>query len=153
MDIIVIFEGVAHLLEVFVFWFCVVFFGLMIITRPKLLILIPIGFVVFILKTIAFIFVFLLERASHKVIVFLVNREINFFEKSINNIGIKNELDVGACHLYFNRISPTSINTLFYVYLGRAFEEIESGEYEDEQIERYIHLLEIMNRCLIFKPI
>lgn len=153
MDIIVIIEGVAHLLEVFVFWFCVVFFGLMIITRPKLLILIPVYLVLLLCKSVLFLLAFLFKGIVRWFVDFLINNEIKFFERSINNIGIKNELDVGACHSYFNKIGANSINMLFYVYLGKAFDEIESGEYDDEQIERYIHLLEIMNRCLIFKPI
>ena len=117
------------------------------------MILIPVCLFVLIFKLISFFVVWGFEKILSLFVDFWMKNEIKFFEKSINNVGIKNDLDVGACHLYFNRIGANSINMLFYVYLSKAFEYLESEDCDDAQVERYIHLLEIMNRCLRYKPI
>ena len=82
---------------------------------------------------------------------FGIKIEVNNFEKYINNEGIKNDLDIGACHSFFNKVSNEKIKLLFDIYYCKAKKEIESGLGDEEQIERYINLLEIMNRCMIFK--
>lgn len=124
-----------------------VFVGGFIILFPRILILIPLFFVVLIYRIISIVFDFI------KIIVFniIINVEINIFEKAINNKGLKSNIDIGACHYFFNNTSIEHINMLFYIYYEKAVSELESNDYDDEQIERYLHLLSIMLRCLSFK--
>ena len=121
--------------------------GGFIILFPRILILIPLFFIVLIYRIISFVFDFI------RIIVFniIINIEIGIFEKAINNKGLKNDIDVGACHYFFNNTSVEHINMLFYLYYEKALSELESDDYDDEQIERYLHLLSIMLRCLSFK--
>lgn len=121
--------------------------GGFIILFPRILILIPLFFIVLIYRIISIVFDFI------KIIVFniVINIEISIFEKAINNKGLKNNIDIGACHYFFNKISVEHINMLFYIYYEKALSELESDDYDDEQIERYLHLLSIMLRCLSFK--
>ncbi len=121
--------------------------GGFIILFPRILILIPLFFIVLIYRIISFVFDFI------RIIVFniIINIEIGIFEKAINNKGLKNDIDVGACHYFFNSTSVEHINMLFYLYYEKALSELESDDYDDEQIERYLHLLSIMLRCLSFK--
>lgn len=124
-----------------------VFVGGFIILFPRILILIPLFFIVLIYRIVSIVFDFI------KIIVFniIINIEISVFEKAINNKGLKNNIDIGACHYFFNKISVEHINMLFYIYYEKALSELESNDYDDEQIERYLHLLSIMLRCLSFK--
>ena len=143
MDSIIVFLNEVHPLLIFLG----VFVGGFIILFPRILILIPLFFIVLIYRIISIVFDFI------KIIVFniIINIEISIFEKAINNKGLKNNIDIGACHYFFNKISVEHINILFYIYYEKALSELESNDYDDEQIERYLHLLSIMLRCLSFK--
>jgi len=143
MDSIIVFLNEVHPLLIFLG----VFVGAFIIIFPRILILIPLFFVVLIYRIISIVFDFI------KIIVFniVINIEISIFEKAINNKGLKNNIDIGACHYFFNKISVEHINILFYIYYEKALSELECNDYDDEQIERYLHLLSIMLRCLSFK--
>lgn len=143
MDSIIVFLNEVHPLLIFLG----VLVGGFIILFPRILILIPLFFVVLIYRIVSIVFDFI------KIIVFniIINIEISIFEKAINNKGLKNNIDIGACHYFFNKISVEHINILFYIYYEKALSELESNDYDDEQIERYLHLLSIMLRCLSFK--
>ncbi|MBQ8751280.1 MAG: hypothetical protein IJZ30_06575 [Alphaproteobacteria bacterium] len=143
MDSIIMFLNEVHPLLIFLG----VFVGGFIILFPRILILIPLFFIVLIYRIVSIVFDFI------KIIVFniIINIEISVFEKAINNKGLKNNIDIGACHYFFNKISVEHINMLFYIYYEKALSELESNDYDDEQIERYLHLLSIMLRCLSFK--
>ena len=145
MDSIIVFLNEVHPLLIFLG----VFVGGFIILFPRILILIPLFFVVLIYRIISIVFDFI------RIIIFniVINIEISIFEKAINNKGLKNNIDIGACHYFFNKISVEHINVLFYIYYEKAVSELESDDYDDEQIERYLHLLSIMLRCLSFKRI
>ena len=147
MDIISVFNDFFSFLSGVLFYSVIFFIGLMFLFKPKLLFLIPI----YIVKGVFFIIFLLVVKLFEYVVVFLVKKELDGFEKYIENVGIKNNIDVGLCHSYFNRVSYEKLERLFVFYLNKATSELNSGCYDDEQIERYIYLLEIMNRCMVFK--
>ncbi|MBR5598425.1 MAG: hypothetical protein IKW39_00125 [Alphaproteobacteria bacterium] len=77
--------------------------------------------------------------------------EVSNFEKCINNVGIKKDLDIGACHSFFNRVDSDKISLLFDIYYGKVAKELKKDDYDEALVGRYINLLEIMNRCMVFK--
>lgn len=83
----------------------------------------------------------------------IANKTINDFEKSINNEGIKKDIDVSACHTYFNRLGANGIEFLIELYQEKISREIDNDECDNEQIERYNYLMEIMSRSLYYNKI
>ena len=148
MDIVVFFEAFIGFILKSLLWSVIIVLGLIIITRPKLLFLIP----YYICKGIGLVLVLLFLKILDAFISFGEKIEVDNFEKYINNEGIKNDLDVSACHSFFNKVSNEKIRLLFNIYSNKVKEEIDKEEYCDEaQVKRYINLLEIMNRCMVFK--
>lgn len=147
MDIVVFFEAFIGFVLKSLLWSVIIVLGFIILTKPRLLFLIP----CYIFKGIFFVFVLLFLKMLNAFIDFGVKIEVDNFEKYINNKGIKNDLDIGACHSFFNKVSNEKIGFLFDVYFNRAIKEMEKDYCDEAQIERYVNLLEIMNRCMVFK--
>ena len=136
------------------FEFVFILLGVFILVRYFKIILSIVFFIVsllFDLIKIPFLLVLLwfLNNVNKKII----NNAINNFESSINNIGIKKDIDVAACHTYFNQIGAGGIQYLIEVYQEKIINEINNNECDNEQIERYNYLMEIMNRSLYYNTI
>ncbi len=85
-------------------------------------------------------------NAIHKKVV---DNAINNFESSI----IKKDIDIAACHTYFNRVGAGGIKYLMELYQEKISNEIDNNECDNEQIERYNYLMEIMSRSLYYNTL
>lgn len=94
--------------------------------------------------------------AIGKFLLFVVDksdaRAMKVFEKRIGNSGLKEEIDVGKCHAFFNSLSRETIEFYFSLYQEKAEKSVLEGKNE-QQLERYLSLLEIMRRYLEFRQV
>ena len=147
MDIVLFLESFIGFVFNCFFWSAIIIFGLIIIAKPKLLFIIPL----YILKGIFLLLLLLSVKVFDLFINFCLKLEVSNFEKCINNVGIKKDLDIGACHSFFNRVDSDKISLLFDIYYGKVAKELKKDDYDEALVGRYINLLEIMNRCMVFK--
>ena len=135
------------------FLLCLLFgvFLFILFFKPILFIYIPI----FIILVVYRLFCFVLHWLKNKIISFFIEKiiemEINLFERAIKNKGIKENVDVALCHDFFNKTDFDSISLLFDIYSRRVKVCLQNDSYDEEQAERYLNLLEIMQRSLSFK--
>lgn len=93
--------------------------------------------------------------AIGKFLLFVVDksdaRAMKVFEKRIGNSWLR-EIDVGKCHAFFNSLSRETIEFYFSLYQEKAEKSVLEGKNE-QQLERYLSLLEIMRRYLEFRQV
>ena len=102
------------------------------------------------------IFSFLVFIVLGRFLLFVVDkgdaRAMKIFEKRIGNSGLKEEIDVGKCHAFFNSLSRETIEFYFSLYQEKAEKSVLEGK-NGQQLERYLSLLEIMRRYLEFRRV
>lgn len=130
-------------------YFARLFFFFLLWLAVKLRIL---SFLVFIVLGI----VHMVIIAIGKFLLFVVDksdaRAMKVFEKRIGNSGLKEEIDVGKCHAFFNSLSRETIEFYFSLYQEKAEKSVLEGKNE-QQLERYLSLLKIMRRYLEFRQV
>ena len=119
--------------------------------RPILLVYIPLAIVFFVFKCFIYLFKWLRVQFVYFIIRRIIDINVNKFEKSIQNKGIRKDVDVALCHTFFNSIDTETMLLLFNIYLAKTKYCLRDESYNEEQAERYLHLLEIMYRSLMFK--